>query len=354
MNQNSANPNRQELVSTVLNSIPAYDELAKSQEEIASSVAAVLNISYETAEGLTASVLAFLELFGILHQHENLYRIRSGIPYYFSRSLDWYFRNSQELLSNWERKGTAREIRITNLLEMAPYFLKIMEEKRCALSESTEITPGYSRYQVVAFILIKSIRNGKTYFLHRWDPEAERYQLIGGKQRANEHHFETATRELNEEITEHDLKYGRDYEFTLLNRNEEPVKFMEVSKTYGALTLYEFWLYGIEFELDQLRLSEIDRWISLDEMRNGITSTRKPISNPELCRKFDANIPSGLEGVPTSISIQSVRDYRRYFEVNPGIFGVTFDVKSFLQDWWQKRKGKNEGCKTMNRDELQY
>lgn len=110
----------------------------------------------------------------------------------------------------------------------------------------------------------------------------------------------------------HDLVHDRDYELTLLNNPKKPIRILDISRTFGALTAYEVWLYGIEFNLDQLCLSEIDRWISFDGMRKGITSTGKPISGPKFCRLFDACIRGGLECVLPLITMSKTKDYLDY------------------------------------------
>lgn len=252
--------------------------------------------------------------------------------------------NHQKLLSNWERKGTAREIKVTNMLEMAPYFLKMMEQRRLELSEREGISAGHSRFQSVALILIKGLEKGEIYFLHQWDTAAEQYQLIGGRQRPNESHFETAKRELHEEIIRHDLVYGRDYELTLLSNPSQPIKALEISRTFGALTAYEFWIYGVKFKFDQLRLSEIDRWISIDEMKKGITNRGSSISDPKLYRFFDASLPSGIEGVPLSINVSQTENYLDFIEMKPKLFGfLTIDIKGIFLHWRQKCKEKSNG-----------
>jgi len=338
MNQSLANETWQ-AVQKALDLIPSHRASPKEAEEIAQAVAGAVAIPYEMARGIAISTLIFLDTFGVISWRGNCCRIADQIQDYFRHSLSWYIANHQQLMSNWERPGTAREMGISNLLEKAPYFLKLMEERRLALSRLETIEPGYSRVQAAAIILIKCVGKGKTYFLHQWDDRAEQYQLLGGRQRTNEHHFDTAKRELQEEISEHELVYGRDYELMLLN--EEPVKVLEVSRTYGALTAYEFWLYHAKLKMERLRLSVLDRWITMEEMKKGVTGTGKCIRHPHLCRLFDASIQNGMDNVPPSISVSQTVKHFDFIEIRPRIFGISIDLKGIVQHWLSKiREGR--------------
>lgn len=86
-----------------------------------------------------------------------------------------------------------------------------------------------------------------------------------------ENHFETAKRELLEELNNYDLIYGKDFILQSLNQNSTPLRKLEISRTYGALTSYEFWLYSVKFNITNFNKSHINRWISLNEMRKGMT-----------------------------------------------------------------------------------
>jgi hypothetical protein len=159
MSQGQTKQDFRPIVSRVINQIPSYREAGRNPEEIAFAIAEDFSITFEVASGVTASTLAFLDLIGLLDWQDALCRMKSEVPDYFRKSLEWYFSNSQQLLSNWERLGTSREIRITNLLESAPYFLRIMEERRLKISEQANIESGHSRLLRVALVLMKLARS---------------------------------------------------------------------------------------------------------------------------------------------------------------------------------------------------
>lgn len=326
-----------DLIRDVLNSIPSHNESPKPLEDICSTVSSKSEQSKDIVFGVTAATLAFLDTFGVLSCENNNFRFIGQIPHYFRHSLCWYIKNNQKLFSNWNRSGTSREIKITNLLNSAPYFLKMIEEQRLRISENNGLNPESSRSQPAAILLIKASCKNSIYFLHQWDRQAQQYQIIGGRQRLNEINFDTAKRELEEELTEHELVYKRDYELELLN--ESPIKWLEVSPTYGALTQYEFYLYSVKLYLRDLKLSTIDRWISLDEMKKGITLAGKKIRNPELHALFNQKIPGGIQEVPNSVERSQIKKFWDYVEIKPKFFGIaSVDIKALLQNVFSKKQ----------------
>jgi len=326
-----------EVVLRVLETIPSHRESPKASEEISTLVANNQSIPSEIINGVTIATIAFLDIFGVLEWRGHSCRLSHQIPDYFRHSLLWYFGNHQQVLSNWTREGVAREISITNLLDTASHFVKLMERKRLEISNKEEIDSGASRIQPVSVILIKGVEKKKSYFLHQWDDRAEQFQLIGGRKRENELPLDTAKRELHEEISQHNLLYGRDYELLQLQLSSTPINYKDVSRTYGAITAYEFWLYGVKLNLEQLRLSPNDRWILQEEMKNGVTSTGKKIRDPQLYRLFDANILNGIESVPQSISICKTVDYLKFIEFKPEIKGLgSIDLKGIILHWLKR------------------
>ncbi len=289
-------------IAAFLRKIPSDLEPPKTIDEIAEGLR-YDQLEANQAHGIAIAMVSVLKCFGVLEWHENKIRAKSQMPTYFLQSLSWYFDNRVTIFTDWARTGTAREIALTNLLDASPYFLKVMEERRLRVAREENIESGHSRSQPVATLLIKTIQASKQCFLHQWDTKAEQYQLIGGKVRPTESPVEAARRELREEISEHDLVHERDYELTPLN--DSPIKLKDVSRTYGALTAYEFWLFSVTLKIPIIKQADIDRWISLDEMNVGSTDAGRKIADPALYRKFNAKIPNGFEGL--SVSIETKR-----------------------------------------------
>lgn len=108
----------------IIDNIPSHLKPPKSLKEIASSVSEDNGISKEIIIGITASVIAFFDAFGVVEWNGTSCRIGCQNSHYFRNSIIWYFTNHQKLFTNWERSGTASENKISNLLNTVPYFLR--------------------------------------------------------------------------------------------------------------------------------------------------------------------------------------------------------------------------------------
>lgn len=313
------------LVIGSLEAVPSHREDALSVQEIANHVASECQLDETTTLTGVTTTLSFLDLFDILVWCGDTVKIKGQIPNYFRISLLWYLKNNEKIVGNWDRSGTSKNLRISNLLDRGPYLLRILEERRQHLSAIYSVDPMPSRIQECSVILIKAVKDGKAYFLHQWDQKAERYQMIGGKKRENETSAETARREFLEEIADSDLVYGRDFELNLITTVEE----IDISRTYGALTKYEISVYRAMLNIDKLKLAEPDRWLSIDEVMKGKTNEGKDIAG--LCRKLNAEIPDMLIKMSESIKLTNSKSLLDYLEAKPGLFGIRFDLKGFFQ-----------------------
>ncbi len=316
------------LVSEILKAIPSHHDVPLSKEEIAASLQESPNNGTNEAVDV---VMSFLYIFGILDYKNKKYKILSQMPNYFRNSLLWYFENDVPLLSNWDREGTAREISVTNLFERAPYFLKAMEERRKLISDrgDVEITP--SREQSCSVIVVVAQIGGRAVYLHQWDQSAERFQLIGGKCRPGEVPAETAARELHEEISEHDLIEGKDFDLEKIL--PDPICFGEISRTYGAFTDYKFYVYVANFNIDDMNTSFSDRWIGIDEIRTGLTSDGRAVAG--LASQIDRLVDGGLQSMRPSFTLSSSLKLRDLVDIKPGIFGIRINLNKLI---WRSKK----------------
>lgn len=316
-------------ITVALECFPSHRESSLTIESYSKLVSSRLSISFEEAKTICQTIVIFLKLFGVMHRHDdNSFNLSEQIPEYFRHSILWYLQNDQTILGNWSRSGAARNVDPANILDGAAYFLKALEQRRVEVSERQSLESGHSRIQSTTILLIRADIHDEPHFLHQWDVRAEQFQLIGGRKRDKESELDTAKRELSEEIANHQLLYGRDYELTLLN--EQPVEYADISRTYGALTLYKLWIYSVSFKIDQIKLSDIDRWISLSEMRNGATGKGRLIANPDRVPLIDSSFVGGFTSVPSSIDVIKVVDYLKYIEFKPGFLGLSLDLKGVL------------------------
>jgi len=282
-----------EAILCALNTVPSHREAPKTIGEIAGSL--TCGNSSERL-GLAGATVTFLDLFGVLAWEGERCGFKHQIPDYFRHSLAWYLSHGKPLLSNWDRPGTSKTITIDNLLDSAPYFLKALEQRRSDISQHEGLDMGFSRLQPVGVVAIKATIGAAAFFLHQWDKRAEQHQLIGGRQRPDEDQREAAARELREELEAPDLVLGRDYDLKILTSTA--IKFAEVSRTYGAITQYDLWVYSAVFRSPLPPRPSDVTWISAAEMRAGTTLSGGRIS--KLSRLLDGN-PKLLEAIEDSI-----------------------------------------------------
>lgn len=238
---------------------------------------------------LVSAALDLLGLFDALTWDGQRCRLQSQGAFYFRESLLWYLDNSQPILSNWRRYGVSGDLHLTHLLEAAPYFLRIAEERRVELSERQGLDPGFSRLQPVSVVLLKATARGEIYFLHSWDSKAEQLQLIGGRQREGETPMETAHREFLEEAGFRNSP--RNAQLILGPLHEKAVHWREISRTYGALTEYRFHFFGASIRQAGVLASGAE-WVSLTDMRRGKTANGRVIS--QIFRRLEEVFPGIL------------------------------------------------------------
>lgn len=321
-------------VAKCLQLIPSHTEQGYSYTEFIARICGEIGVDHSSAEKLADVSVLILDLFDLRHPgSDRLIQTAGQMQTYCRNSLVWYLKNDLPVISNWSRSGVASEVDIKSLLDNAPYFLRLMEERRIHLSGINGIAPDYSRLQAVSVCLVKMKIRGKPHILHQWDERAAQFQIIGGRSRIGETPEDTAARELNEEIVEHALIKGRDFEVKALNA-PAPVIYTEISRTYGALTRYEISLFHVSFNIPKLRLSENDRWISVSEMRTGITKTGKRIVDYHRIADFERAIGIRVDDLPNSVARSQHRNVLDYVEFKPGIFGLNLDVKRILAEFF--------------------
>jgi|GEM_PF-2184163 len=317
--------------------IPSHREPPTTLASCVNTVSSESSLEESTTLGLCQAAVAFLSLFGIIQwRNDSSFHIGGQVQEYFRQSLLWYLKNGQEIFGDWTRPGVARDISAVSVLDTAPYFVKALEQRRLEISKRNSLEPGFSRTQPVSILLIRADINDEPHFLHQWDMRAEQFQPIGGRQRENQSELETAMRELDEEIVNHQLVNGRDY--VLQPINEQPVVRLDISRTYGALTLYKYWFFSVSFKMDVLKLSDQDRWLSLSEMRQGVTKKGRSIASSDRIPQFESAISGGLAAVPISIKVTRTADYLKYVELKPQFFGLSVDLKQFVIDRFRKRR----------------
>jgi hypothetical protein len=308
------------VVVSVLRGIPGHRDSPKTVGEIARSIGSEhATVASHDLEMIVAALIVVLDTFGVVSSDRSRYKLRGPIGMYFLYSLAWYVASGSALVDNWTRTGVREEMATAQLLDTAPHLLKLMDDKRLRLG-GAGVEPR--RRQQVAFTLVKTRHDGKSYFLFEWDRPAAQYQLIGG-------HFESGddarTAALQEFAEEMDVANGRPVvqgrDFELMDDLEwsdpQPIRWVGVSRTVGALTEYEVYLYRAQMLIEQVELAEHHRWLTIDEMLTGETASGRRTGDPELFRLINAGLVGGFERVPVSLDVTDVRDFRAHVEGRP-------------------------------------
>jgi hypothetical protein len=310
----------------LINIIPKYEDSPISREELTEKYSKKANYSLEYSKGFVDSTIDLFMILGLFSVQGDRFKLSHQMPHYFLKTLQWYLTNDKVMFENWERSGTAKEIHLSNLHRKAPYLLKILEEKRYHLIKHNNLKETYSREQYCSIGLIKGTYKGKQYFLFQWDNCSERFQLIGGKRREKETPEETMIREINEEISQHELVYKKDYEINKIL--EKSIIQYEISRTYGALTRYVIDLFEVKMFLKDIKLDIIDRWISYEEILKGVTkSDKKDIAGSQLLSVIKENFPNGIGQFHNSFIIKKKLEIFEALELKPNFFGIGLDLK---------------------------
>jgi hypothetical protein len=296
-------------VARIFDSIPTPEEPPLSVAQIAARIAQGYDgLPPEQLELVTTTVLVILSTFNVLSEQSGRYRCRGEMPAYFTRSVARYISSNQQILDNWTRLGVGNDVSMDAILDAAPYLLRLMEDKRLRTSgpnaEPVRVRP-------VACVLIKTVVNGRAHYLFEWDRIAAQYQIIGGYIDQGEDPMSAAAQELIEEVVIEPsqlLEQGRHFDLVPLDWEMPlPVEWNGVSRTVGALTRYQLWVYGVRMKMGRLTPRDGDcRWLTTDEMLAGRTRSGRRTDNPIFYHLMNASLAGGLAAVPVSIGGEAV------------------------------------------------
>ena len=288
------------LLHRALTLIPTHRESPRLADDIARRLCEACSEddrpSFAEAGKAVHCALTLLDAFGALTTGDEGYRTAGQVSTYFLRSLAWYLERGVPLVSGWHARGVQGDD-AESPFDRAPKFLEGMECRRLRIAAQMGLDAPSSRHQEVALILIKGVHGEDVSYLHRFDADAGRYQLIGGRVEPGETPLAAALREAGEELGLAIDAGARFHLWPLLGPHER-ICLTAISPTYGALTDYTFNVFGASVDSAALALSEADRWVSVDEMLAGRTDAGEPTGDPQLMRELDHRLPGGLRGAP--------------------------------------------------------
>jgi 8-oxo-dGTP pyrophosphatase MutT (NUDIX family) len=316
------------VASAVLEYLSEHERSLIDESQITAEVARRLEHDSLLIRSGVASTVALLRSLGLVEFNNGKRQVTGQVRQYALRSLLWYVRHAVPVLSNWDRASAGRHVAANDILDNAPYFLSLMENQRIVASKDIGVEPEPVRAQRVAAVIIKGGEGRAARYLHQWDGRSRQFQLIGGKVREGESPLHAANREMNEELSEASLVAGVDYELSCLP--DQPVEYVSVSRTYGALTRYECYFFSSRFKIGSLSLSQSDRWLTVQEMGDGQTYDGRRVRDARAFRLLETKVNGGVSSLPQSINLEHRLPWTSYFEIKPGFWGMRVDVKALL------------------------
>lgn len=220
-------------------------------------------------------------------------KARSEPAFYLHKSLAAYIRESQPLLSNWERLGTLGDERVElPSMHNGPQFLRFMETGRVPR------TPIREHTVVKAIISSENGRSGERSYLVRFNEITKMYHLIGGRQRRSDSNLEiTLRRELHEELS---LVRDSNIASVEIKALGNPVEHVGIAPSIGATTRYMLHYYAVHLRNISLGADPSLQWISGQELLGGSARDGVKVNEPAFAAFLD-QFPGGLNAFGTSM-----------------------------------------------------
>ncbi|MBP9759509.1 ATP-binding protein [Candidatus Dojkabacteria bacterium] len=256
--------------------------------------------------------LIFIKFFGAIEVKEfkdtniKVITVKSRIARLFLFTLENYIKKGHSLISDWEISGYNEEVNIRNFYR-AVEFMYYMENKR--VNENNDREPARKVIVVGGVVKAKVMGYEEPLYLMRYDYEAKQFQALGGTNRKFEKNEVFIKKKLVQELILNNLISDVNFEIEEMFRNSPS---LTLSKTYGIFTEYEISYYHFITNLEQLKLGQFDRWVSINEIRNMVTKDGYAIMDLEAIYK---GFIDTLIKLP--LSIKSLQKYHN--KLNKGL-----------------------------------
>jgi len=282
----------------------------------------------ESVGNLLLAILAPFDLFERVSDSEGAVsiRLRSESAKYFIESWSKYVLRHDVLVSDWERDGLSEGPWTAEEVLRGAQLTFIAESHRMRLDANAEPVRTSRVSQLVLKGRLVGLRGDR--YLMRYDDKARAFQLIGGHSRTGEEPLETMLREIAEELPGI-RRSPKQMDLRQLGR----VKVSEVSRTMGAITSYDMRFFVAAKFSGPVAISPADRWVSLDEMRQGFTSDKVRVNARGLLALNDI-LAGGVAGIPRTLessafpSLRQFLVYRRWelISVAIGLAGIVVSL----------------------------
>jgi hypothetical protein len=271
---------RRTIISSILSAIPSFD-----QEEVKISEL----IPHELPPKKRLEILH--QINGLLHTlaifnvisitKSGKVKANTEVGTYFLRSFSRYIQKNLHLVSSWERPGLDQEFDIHTMMNWGSNFLYLMEHRRVKQFGDTEPIRFVDVVQVV--IKARVAGNKEPLYLMQYDTKAHVFQLIGGIRKDTISDSDTIQSKLVKELPLNNFVYGKTYKAKKISLQ---MAHETISPTYGAYSRYTFDIFHLSITLPFLKLGPLDKWVSYQEIRAGVTKDGITISDIDY-RKID-------------------------------------------------------------------
>ncbi len=213
-----------------------------------------------------------LKLFGIqcadrVDQNEVDFFINQEATRSFLKSVGRYCSNDLAIIDKWERtQSNVVDDVVTNNLYYGTDLIFDMEYKRVYKYKDTQHLD--QRDIVLSVIKAKVEGNKRDMYLFSFNKKALKYQMVGGYKLEDETSKESMIRHLEDEIS--DFKY--DPKKHELSSVYTEIETFGVSRRTGVFTKYVVDVFLLEGIDSILKLKDAYKWVSIDEIINGISS----------------------------------------------------------------------------------
>ena len=299
MSYKCLNQSRSNYVADIIESIPDFSEIPKP----ISSLCAVYHKKNSMCKFCLKTVIVFLKIFDAISivsencDSEIRIKAKTQPSFWLLKSLALYIRKGGTFIPNWNEKIGIGESCIPSLiLRSGSQLVYQMEYRR--IQELNDKTP--IRFVKVSQAIIKAKIRGcsKPMYLVQYDEKALQFQLIGGrKDSVDLDALSVMKREINEELTQNNLVFQKDYE---LKKLAPELKVKYLSYTVGAYSEYHFTIYQIFYNRAQLILGQNDRWITYSELVSGRVKQGTRV-HAIYIEELDIQLPGGLDSLPLSL-----------------------------------------------------
>lgn len=188
------------------------------------------------------------------------------------RSLAVYISGNLPVIANWDSSGSKHNARANEVLQNGLQLVYELENRRVTQLRSKEILDDKEVFLIV--VKAKLEEKEEPYFLFQYSMKASKYQLIGGYKLSEDSDFDsTIERLLKKELGLNELK---DYKVNEVYKQTA----LKVSSRTGLYSKFTVTLCQLEIDKTVLKLTNRDRWFSLEDMKREYSSDGKYIMSP--------------------------------------------------------------------------